>query len=86
MPHSPRFSISSALERPGIFGVLTLGQPEFLPPRKVSEPGRHHSRQLDRGLPVDAQFISFGSIRVDGGRFSAEARLWDLKEPAESLK
>ena len=61
-------------------GVLTLVSRSFYPLGKFVNPG---DITVDNWTApaVDAQFISFGSIRVDGGRFSAEARLWDLKNP-----
>jgi len=60
-------------------GVLTLVSRSFLPLGKFVN-RETHSRQLDRacrGCPV--HFLRKHSR--DGGRFSAEARLWDLKNP-----
>ena len=61
-------------------GVLTLVSRSFYPIGKFVNPG-DITVDAWTAPAVDAQFISFGSIRVDGGRFSAEARLWDLKNP-----
>jgi TolB protein len=32
---------------------------------------------------IDAQFLAFGNITVNGSRLSVEARLWDLKNPQD---
>ena len=59
-------------------GVLTLVSRSFYPLGTFSNPA---DIKVDdwTSTAVDAQFIAFGSIRADGGRVSAEARLWDLK-------
>jgi TolB protein len=61
-------------------GVLTLVSRSFYPVGKFANPA--DIKAADWTTPaVDAQFISFGSTRVDGGRITVEARLWDLKRP-----
>ena len=61
-------------------GVLTLVSRSFYPIGNFANPGDIKSE--DWTVPaIDAQFAAFGNSRVNGGRVSVEARLWDLKNP-----
>lgn len=59
-------------------GVLTVVNRTLYPLGKFA--GTGDIKIEDWTTPaVDAQFIAFGNTRVNGGRISIEARLWDLK-------
>jgi TolB protein len=59
-------------------GGLTVVSASLYPLGKFSGPG--DIKPDDWTTPaVDAQFITFGNIRVGSGNMSVEARLWDLK-------
>jgi TolB protein len=61
-------------------GVVTLVSRSFYPLGKFSGPG--DIKPDDWTTPaIDAQFVAFGNARVDAGRITVEARLWDLKRP-----
>ena len=61
-------------------GVVTLVSRSFYPIGRFANPG--DVKLEDWTTPaVDAQFIGFGNSRVNGGKISVEARLWDLKNP-----
>ena len=61
-------------------GVLTLVSRSFYPLGRFANPG--DVKPEDWTAPaVDAQFLAFGNSRINGGRISVEARLWDLKNP-----
>jgi TolB protein len=61
-------------------GGVTVVSSSLYPLGKFSGPG--DIKPDDWTTPsVDAQFIAFGNMRVNGG-VSIEARLWDLKGPA----
>jgi TolB protein len=61
-------------------GVVTLVSRSFYPLGKFANPGDVMPDAWT--VPaIDAQFVAFGNGRVNGNRFSVEARLWDLKNP-----
>jgi len=62
-------------------GGVTVVSRSYYPLGKFGSPG--DIRPEDWTKPaVDAQFIAFGNLRSANGALSAEARLWDLKNPA----
>jgi TolB protein len=61
-------------------GNINLVSKSFYPLGKFGSPGDIKVEDW-RTPQINAEFIVFGNIGVNGGRFSTEARLWDLKLP-----
>ena len=61
-------------------GIVTPVSRSFYPLGRFSQPSDVRPEEWTTPS-VDAQFISFGSVTVTGGRMSVEARFWDLKNP-----
>jgi TolB protein len=59
-------------------GVLTVVNRTLYPVGKFAGPADVKVEQWTTPA-VDAQFIAFGNVRIDGARIAIEARLWDLK-------
>ena len=62
-------------------GGVTVVSRSYYPVGKFSGPGDIKPEDWTKPA-VDAQFIAFGNLRSANGSLSAEARLWDLKNPA----
>jgi TolB protein len=87
----PQTADEKSIELAGIFnqvlrddldysGVVTLVNQSFYPLGQFSSPEQINPDDWTAPA-VDAQFIAFGSARVEPGRFVVEGRLWDLKNP-----
>ena len=61
-------------------GVVTLVSRSFYPLGTFAQPGDIKPEDWTT-TDVDAQFIAFGNVAINGARISIEARLWDLKNP-----
>jgi TolB protein len=62
-------------------GGVTVVSRSYYPVGKFGSPGDIKPEDWTKPA-VDAQFIAFGNLRAENGTLSAEARLWDLKNPA----
>jgi TolB protein len=60
---------------------VTVVSRSYYPIGKFSSPGDIKPEDWTKPA-VDAQFIAFGNLRMANGALFAEARLWDLKNPA----
>lgn len=61
-------------------GVVTLVSRSFYPLGTFANPS-DIKPEAWTAPSIAAEFVAFGSVRVNGGRISTDARLWDMKNP-----